>query len=78
MLVGGRGYGRDSQPGKINNLHAMNIFGDGGCLIRIGSEIANCSFSNGVYTGKEDEVIRYSIDKSKTTNVFSQNLIKTQ
>lgn len=78
MLVGGRGYGRDSQPGKINNLHAMNIFGDGGYLIRIGSEIANCSFTNGVYTGKGDQIIRYSIDKSKTTNVFSQNLIKTQ
>jgi len=78
MLVGGRGYGRDSQPGKINNIHAMSIFGDGGYLINIESPIANCSFTNGIYTGKGGQIILYRIDKSKTTNIVSQNLIKIQ
>jgi hypothetical protein len=78
MLVGGQGYGLDSQPGKINNIHAMNMFGDGGYLINIASPIANCTFTNGVYTGKGDKIILYHIDKCKTTNIVSQNLIKIQ
>lgn len=76
MLVGGRGYGLDSQPGKINNIHAMNIFGDGGYLINIASPIANCSFTNGIYTGKGDQIILYRIDKAKMTNIVSNNLIR--
>jgi hypothetical protein len=57
----------------------MNIFGDGGSLIFIGvGAIANCSFTNGIYTGKGDQLILYSLDKSKTTNVITQNLIKIQ
>ena len=27
LLVGGKGYGHESQPGEINNIHAMNITG---------------------------------------------------
>lgn len=77
MLIGGGGYGVDSQEGKINNIHAMNIIGDGRSLIWIEGAIANCSFTNGIYTGKGDQIIKYT-DKSKTTNIVSQDLIKIQ
>ncbi|MGH2645670.1 MAG: hypothetical protein ACRDE2_17095, partial [Chitinophagaceae bacterium] len=79
LLISGRSsYGRESQPGKINNIHAMNIFGVGGSLININAAIANCSFTNGICTGKDDQIILYKIDKSKTTDIVSQNLIKMQ
>lgn len=76
MLVGGRGYGRESQPGKINNIHAMNIVGDGKSLIQIEEAIANCSFMNGVYTGDGEYIIIYEIDKSETDNIIAHNLIR--
>lgn len=76
MLVGGKGYGKDSQPGKINNIHAMNIIGDGRSLILIEEAITDCSFINGLYRGNEDKIITYNIDENKIKNVISQNLIK--
>ncbi len=75
MLVGGKGYGKDSRPGKINNIHAMNILGEGRSLIQIEEAISDCSFTNGIYTGNGDQIIDYKIDKSKTSNVFTQNLV---
>ncbi len=79
MLVGGKGYGHDSQPGKINNIHAMNITGDGQSLIRIEEAISNCSFINGIYRGVGDDIIIYKkINKSETSNIVSKNLIKIQ
>lgn len=79
MLVGGKGYGHDSQPGKINNIHAMNIIGDGQSLIRIEEAISDCSFMNGIYEGAGDDIIIYKkIDKSETSNIVSNNLMKIQ
>lgn len=79
MLVGGKGYGHDSQPGKINNIHAMNIIGDGQSLIRIEEAISDCSFMNGIYKGDGDDIIIYKkIDKSETSNIVSNNLMKIQ
>lgn len=76
LLVGGRGYGKDSQPGKINTIHAMNVIGDGKSLIQIEEAISDCSFMSGIYTGDGDQIIIYNMDKSKTTNVISHDLIK--
>ena len=76
MLVGGRGYGKDSQPGKINNIHAMNIMGEGRSLIHIEEAIADCSFINGLYRGSENQIVTYNIDKNKTHNVIFQGLVK--
>ena len=78
MLVGGRGYGKDSQFGKINNIHAMNIIGDGKSLIQIEEAIADCSFTNSIYNGNEEDIIMYKIDKSETANIISHNLIRTK
>jgi hypothetical protein len=76
MLVGGKGYGKDSQPGKINNIHAMNIMGEGRSLIHIEEAIADCSFINGLYRGSENQIVTYNIDKNKTHNVIFQGLVK--
>lgn len=77
MLVGGKGYGEDSRPGKINNIRAMDIIGDSRqSLIQIEEAIADCSFMNGIYNGDGNQIITYKIDQSKTTNVVTQNLIK--
>ncbi|MGI6572046.1 MAG: glycosyl hydrolase family 28 protein [Fermentimonas sp.] len=76
MLVGGRGYGKDSQPGKINNIHAMNIMGDGRSLIHIEEAITDCSFINGLYRGDENQIVTYNIDEKKTNNVIFQGLVK--
>lgn len=76
LLVGGKGYGQSSVPGKINNIHAMNLTGDGKSLILIESPIVNCSFMNGIYTGERAKAITYTIDKTETENVVEINLIK--
>lgn len=78
MLVGGRGYGKESQLGKINNIHAMNIIGDGKSLIQIEEAIADCSFTNSIYTGSGEDIIMYKIEKSETANIISHNLIRTK
>ena len=78
ILIGGIGYGKPSLPGKINNIYATNIIGGGRSLILIEAAIADCSFMNGIYTGVGDQIITYKIDRAKTANIVSQNLIKSQ
>ncbi len=75
MLVGGKGYGKDSQPGKINNIHAMNITGDGRSLIQIEESIANCSFINGLYHGTGELIIFNNIEKEDVKNIVTENLV---
>ncbi len=77
ILIGGIGYGKPSLPGKINNIYATNIIGGGRSLILIEAAIADCSFMNGIYTGVGDQIITYKIDRAKTANIVSQNLIKS-
>ena len=76
LLVGGGGYGQVSIPGKINNIFAMNLMGDGKSLILIESPIANCQFMNGIYTGSAPEPLVYKIDKAKIKNVGELNVVK--
>ena len=77
MLIGGKGYGKDSQPGKIHNIHTMNISGNGQSLIQIEEAIANCSITQGVYWGVGDQIIQYEkIDSSQTANVLSNSLVR--
>ncbi|MBX2925472.1 MAG: hypothetical protein KF746_24960 [Chitinophagaceae bacterium] len=76
LLVGGRGYGQASVPGRINNIYAMNLVGDGKTLVLIESPIADCVFMNGIYTGVSPTAITYTIHKNETTNVEEINLVK--
>lgn len=76
LLIGGGGYGQVSIAGKINNIFATNLMGDGKSLILIESPIANCQFINGIYTGSAPDPIVYTIDKTKTKNVGAVNLVK--
>lgn len=79
MLVGGKGYGHDSQPGKINNIHAMNITGDGESLIQIEEAVSDCSFTNGIYKGDGNQMVMYKkINQSETSNIVLHNLIHIQ
>jgi len=77
LLVGGQGYGSQSIPGKINNIYATNLVGDGKSLILVESPVANCQFINGIYNGITPEAITYKIDKTTTVNILEINLIKT-
>lgn len=75
LLIGGKGYGKNSQPGKIHTIHALNLIGDGQSLIQIEEAIADCSFSNGIYRGTGEQIIIYKgIDSSEISNVVTNNL----
>jgi polygalacturonase len=76
LLAGGGGYGKSSVPGKINNIYAMNLVGDGKTLVLIESPIADCVFMNGVYTGQGTSAIKYTIDKTDVKAVQEINVIK--
>ena len=76
MLVGGKGYGKASQPGKINNIHAMNINGNGRSLIQIEEPVADCSFINGLYRGDGEHIIEYLLDTNETSNIVTQSLTR--
>jgi hypothetical protein len=78
LLVGGGGYGKSSVPGKINNVYAMNLVGDGKTLILIQSPIADCVFMNGIYTGQDSSAIKYTIDKTSTKAIQEINVIKAR
>lgn len=77
VLVGGKGYGKPSLPGRINNIHAMNMVGNGYSLIHIEAPIANCSFMNGIYNGQSGQYsgdgkpITYNLDKNTSPNQIS-------
>lgn len=77
ILLGGKGYGKLSLPGKINNIHIMNMIGNGHSLILIEAPIANCCFMNGIYNGPGDQIITYNIEQTETTDIVSQNLVKS-
>lgn len=76
ILIGGKGYGKLSLPGKINNIRAMNIMGNGGPLVLIEAPVADCYFMNGMYNGDAEQIISYNINKEKTKNVLSKNMVK--
>ncbi len=76
FLVGGKGYGAPTLPGRINNIHAMNFIGNGRSLVLIEEELGKCTFINGIYKGKNDKMIIYNIDKDISENIITSNLIK--
>ncbi len=76
ILVGGKGYGKDSQQGKINNIHALNIVGDGRSLIQVEEAISDCSFLNCLYRGSGDQIIQYMIEENQTDNIITGNLMR--
>jgi hypothetical protein len=75
ILMGGSNYGKPSLPGKINNIRAMNIMGNGNSLIHITERVADCYFMNGMYYGEGEDIITYEIDKDKTQHIISKNMM---
>lgn len=78
LLIGGRGYGKESLPGKIHSIQAMNIMGNGQSLLRIQAKIANCHFMNGMYTGPNEHATLYEIDPAETSNVTENAWLKVR
>jgi hypothetical protein len=76
ILLGGKGYGKPALPGNINNIHAMNIMGNGSSLVLVEEAVASCSIINGIYTGEGEEMIRYNVANGKPENIITGNLIK--
>jgi len=75
LLIGNQNYGKPSLPGRINNIHAMNLIGNGKALILILSPITDCVFMNGIYTGKGPSSVSYKSDKTKNVKVV--DLVKS-
>ncbi|WP_439481523.1 glycosyl hydrolase family 28 protein [Cyclobacterium plantarum] len=78
LLIGGRGYGEESLPGKIHTIQAMNIMGNGQSLVRIQAKVANCHFLNGMYTGVNERATLYEIDPRETSNVTENAWLKVR
>lgn len=76
FLVGGKGYGAPSQSGKIHNIYAFNLMGDGKNLVLVEAPVADCGFINGIYTGTAPEAVTYKIPVGETRNVSVTNLVK--
>lgn len=78
ILLGGKGYGKLSLPGKINNIYALNVIGNGRSLVRIEAPVHNCHFMNGMYNGENEAPTLYNIDKSKVENITENDWKKVQ
>jgi hypothetical protein len=78
LLIGGRGYGEESLPGKIHTIQAMNIMGNGQSLVRIQAKVANCHFLNGMYTGVNERATIYEVDPRETSNVTENSWLKVK
>ena len=78
ILLGGKGYGKMSQPGKINNIYAMNVMGNGHSLVRIEAPVRDCHFMNGMYYGENENPTLYTIEKKEVEGVSENNWIKAK
>jgi polygalacturonase len=77
LLIGGKGYGGPSLPGKINNIYAMNIMATGHAAVLIEAPVADCHFMNIIYNGKDPQVVDYTAEKQTMKNVTETNLVKS-
>lgn len=76
VLIGGKGYGALSQPGKINNIYVMNVISTGFSPFMIEAPVADCHFMNALYTGRDKDLIHYAMEKITMRNVTETNLKK--
>jgi polygalacturonase len=76
LLLGGKGYGALSEPGKINHVYLQNVVSTGHAAVMIEAPVADCHFMNVMYTGKAPQVVDYAMEKSSMRNVTETNLVK--
>ncbi|GAA4300241.1 glycosyl hydrolase family 28 protein [Compostibacter hankyongensis] len=76
LLLGGKGYGRMSERGKISDIYAMNVMGNGFSLARIEAPVRDCYFMNGMYYGNGQTPVLYTIGRDSTENVSQVNWLK--
>lgn len=76
LLIGGKGYGAPSEPGKINNIFVMNVITDGYSPVMIEAPVADCHFMNIIYSGHQKEIIHYASEKNTMHRITETNLRK--
>lgn len=76
VLIGGKGYGTLSQPGKINHIYVMNVIATGFSPFMIEAPVADCHFMNAFYTGRDKDLVHYAMEKNLMRNVTETNLKK--
>ncbi len=76
VLIGGKGYGELSQPGKLNNIYVMNVMTDGHSPVMIEAPAADCHFMNILYAGHQKELVHYAMDRAEMKNITEVNLRK--
>lgn len=67
---------KNSEPGGISDIYAMNVIGNGLSLAIIEAPIRNCHFMNGKYTGDNVSSTLYTIEKSEVDQVTEHNWVK--
>lgn len=77
VLIGGKGYGKISLPGKINHIYVTDVVATGYEAIMIEAPVSDCHFMNILYSGHKEEVVDYAMDRSEMSNVTETNLVKT-
>lgn len=76
LLIGGKGYGALSEPGKINNIYAMNIMSTGQSAVMVEAPVRDCHFMNILYSGRDQHVVNYAFDRQAMQNVTEESLRK--
>ncbi len=76
VLIGGKGYGALSLPGKLNNIYVMNVMTDGHSAVMVEAPAADCHFMNILYSGHQKEVVLYAMDRAEMKNITEVNLKK--
>ncbi len=73
ILLGGKGYGKESVAGKIRNIYGMNVIANGKSLMVVESPVHDCCFRNGISAGCGGKGIIYNIEKTELKNVSTDN-----
>ncbi|GAB3277101.1 hypothetical protein GCM10027347_50910 [Larkinella harenae] len=76
VLIGGKGYGQLSQPGKLNNIYAMNVMATGHAPVMLEAPVADCHFMNILYSGEDPACVHYAMDRAMMKNVTETNVKK--
>lgn len=76
VLIGGKGYGALSQPGKLNNIYVMNVMTNGHSAVMLEAPAADCHFMNILYSGHQEEIVHYAMDRAEMKNITETNLRK--
>lgn len=76
LLIGGKGYGKPSLPGKIHHITAMNCVATGHSPVLIEAPVADCHFMNFFYDGADPQLVQFNVPKDQCQRVTETNMQK--